>query len=342
MSTVQLSDVIDVVVFQDLPGVNTPERTAFYNSGVIAASPLLNQIANQAGKTAELPFWNDLDATDEPNISTDDPTDIASPGKIDQGEQIGRKAFLNNGWSTSNLATEIAMGERAMDRIRSRVDAYWTRQWQRRLLAAAQGVLADNVANDGSDMVIDVAGATNADVTATSVFTRSNFTSAAFTSGDHFDDYQAIAVHSAVYKRMVDNDDITFIKDSVGNLTVPTYLGRIVICDDGMPFTPAAGTGTTDAAPKFTSILFGAGAFGQGDGTPAKPVAISSDEEQGEGAGIETLWTRKTWLLHPFGFQSTGTPASISQTLAELRLAASWDRVVNRKSIPLAFLVTNG
>ncbi|MNG20414.1 hypothetical protein D3C84_1046650 [compost metagenome] len=57
---------------------------------------------------------------------------------------------------------------------------------------------------------------------------------------------------------------------------------------------------------------------------------------------METLWTRKTWIAHPFGFQNTGTPAAVSFSLAELALATTWARVVARKNVPMAFLTTNG
>lgn len=333
MATVQLSDIIDVTVFQDLPAVNGPEKTAFFQSGIVTRNSLLDSIATAPGKIAELPFWKDLDATVAPNLSTDDPADIASPQKIEQGEQIGRKAFLNQGWSKSDLASELAMGTKAMDRIRERTDMYWQRQWQRRMINSCNGILADNVKNDSSDMVFDASAAS---ATSDSVFTRSNFTSAAFTLGDHYDELAALAVHSVVYKRMVDNDDIDFIPDSQGNMTIPTFLGNRVIVDDGMPVDL---NGSDDTI--YTSVLFGAGAFGYGEGVPDVPVEVEREANQGEGGGIETLWTRKTWLLHPFGFQSTGKPSGNSQTLAELEAAGAWDRVVDRKNVPISFLLTN-
>jgi hypothetical protein len=342
MATVQLSDIIDVTVFQDLPPVNDPTKTAFFESGVVTQNALLNNLANQPGKVAELPFWNDLDPADDPNLSDDVPGNEAVPKNVNQGEQISRKAFLNQGWSAADLAAEIAQGANAMEHIRARVDRYWTRQWQKRLIKACNGVMADNVANDSSDMVYDASGATNADITTTTVFTRQNFTTAAFTMGDAYDQLAAIAVHSVVYKRMVDNDDIDYIPDSEGELTIPTFLGHRIIIDDGMPYTPAGGTADVDPAPKYTSVIFGQGAFGFGNGTPPNPVAIERKESQGTGAGIETLWTRKTWILHPFGFQAAAVPAGNSYTLAELAAAATWDRVVARKLIPMAFLITNG
>ena len=336
MATTQLADIIDVTVFQDLPAVNSPEKTAFYQSGVVVRTPLLDALATAAGKKAELPFWNDIDATIEANLSSDDPAVVAAAQKLTQAEQISRKAMLNKGLSASDLAAELAMGENAMTHIRNRVDTYWMRQWQRRLIAACDGVLADNVANDSGDMVVDVASESVAGQTAATKFSRSNFTSAAFTLGDAFTNTGAIAVHSQVYKQMVDADDIDFIPDSEGRMTIPTYMGKRVIVDDGMTVT----AGSTDGF-KYTTVLFGAGAFGYGEGMPEFPVELQRAESGGNGGGISTLWTRKTQILHPFGFQSTGTPSGDSFTIAELKLAASWDRVVDRKLVPLAFLVTN-
>jgi hypothetical protein len=335
MST--LANIIDVTVFQDLPAVDSPEKTAFYESGVIVRNPLLDSFAMAAGKTAELPFWNDLDASSEPNLS-DDTATLATPDEILQGEQIARKLFVNNGWKEADLAGELAMGGTAMEQVRARVDTYWRRQWQRRLVAATVGLLADNVANDSGDMVFDASIEDGDNATAANLFSRSNFTAAAFTLGDMFDVTGAVAMHSVVYKRAVDNDDIEFIPDSQGNMTIPTYLGKRVIVDDGM--TVVAG-GTSGF--KYTTILFGAGAFGWGEGMPHIPTEIQRQESAGNGGGIETLWSRKTWLLHPFGYQFTSASvAGVSPTLAEYQNAANWDRVIERKNVPLAFLVTNG
>jgi len=333
MASVQLSDIIDVTVFQDLPPVDGPEKTAFYDSGVIVRNALLDQVAQAAGKTGELPFWKDIDPTDGPNLS-DDTSDTSTPFKITQGEQIGRKAFLNASWSETDLAAELALGGDAMTRIRARLDAYWRRQWQRRLVASLNGVLADNVANYSSDMVVDVAVDS---ATSSSVFTRSNFTAAGFTLGDSYDELSALAVHSVVYKRMVDNDDIDFIPDSQGQMTIPTFLGHRVIVDDGLPVDE---NGAND--PKYTSVLFGAGAVGFGEGTPNLPIEVEREASQGNGGGVEILHSRKTYLLHPFGFKVDDTPSGASFTLTELATAGTWDRVVDRKNVPMAFLVTNG
>ncbi len=336
MATTRLSDIIDVVVYQDLPPVNSPEKTAFFDSGIVIRNAVLDGLATAAGKTAELPFWNDIDPTVGPNLSSDDPAVLAAAAKVAQGEQSSRKAFLNKGLSATDLASELAMGPRAMEHIRARMDTYWMRQWQRRLIASANGVLADNIAANSGDMVKNVASESIAGQSATTKFNRDAFTDAVYTMGDAAEQLRAIAVHSRVMAQMVKNDDIVYIPDSQGQLTIPTYMGLRVIVDDGLTVT----AGTTDGF-KYTSVLFGPGAFGYGEGVPNVPVEVQRDEAAGNGAGVETLWTRKTWILHPFGFKNTGTPAATSFSLTELAAATTWERVVDRKNVPMAFLVTN-
>jgi len=238
--------------------------------------------------------------------------------------------------SATDLASEIASGALAMDQIKARIDTYWTRQWQRRLIASSNGVLADNIANNAGDMRVSVAAESTGAQSATTRFSRDNFTDAVYTMGDAASTLRAIAVHSAVMSQMVKQDDVIYIPDSQGMLTIPTYMGLRVIVDDGLTVT----TGTTSGF-KYTSVLFGEGAFGYGDGVPLNPVEVEREAAQGNGAGIETLWTRKTYIIHPFGFQNTGTPAAVSFTLAELALAGTWSRVVERKNVPLGFLITN-
>lgn len=336
MATTRLSDIIDVTVFRDLPQIDGPEKTAFFDSGVVLRNGLLDELARSAGKTAELPFWNDLDASAEVNYTDDDPGNSATPQKVTQGEQIARKAFVNQGWQSADLASELALGGTAMEAVRARTDRYFMRQWQRRLVAATNGVLADNVANDSGDMVVDVAEEAIASQTADTRFNRDVFTEAVYTLGDAASDLTAITVHSAVMTQMVKNDDITFIPDSQGNLTIPTYMGLRVIVDDGMTVTAGSTSGF-----KYTSVIYGPGAFGYGVGAPETPVEVEREAAQGNGGGIETLWVRNTWILHPFGFQQTGTPSGESFTQAELAAATSFDRVLERKLVPMSFLITN-
>lgn len=337
MAAVRLSDIVEPRVFTDYMAVNTAEKTAYHDSGIIVTNAMLNAKADTGGRIVDVPFWKDL-ANAEPNYSTDDPAVNSVAGKISTGDQIARIANINQSWSATDLASEVA-GANAMQRIANRVNAYWERQLQQRVVAVTVGLFNDNVAGNGGDMVFNAARTTLGAAAVTNGFTRSNFTSAAFTLGDSYENTGGIAVHSVIYKRMIDNDDIDFIKDSNGSLAVPTFLGKRIIIDDGMPVTNNATSGLLE----YTSVLYGAGAFGFGEGTPVTPVEVDRKPEQGNGGGVEILYTRKTWLIHPFGYAfNSSTVTGLSPSLADLRLATNWTRVFDeRKQVPISFLVTN-
>lgn len=225
-----------------------------------------------------------------------------------------------------------------MTRIRNRFGTYWARQFQYRIIAACRGILAANIADNGGDMVVDLAiengnAATDANrIGATSVI------EAVFTMGDAFDALRAMAVHSNIYKRLVTLQLIDFVKDQTRDIMIPTYLGKRIIVDDGLP----AIAGTTSGF-KFVSIMFGANAIGYGEGSPKVPAELERLPSSGMGGGLENLWERKTWLIHPGGWNWTeDSVANVSPALAELRLAANWERVLSRKQVPMAFLLTNG
>lgn len=331
----RLTDVIIPEVYETYTAVDNVERTDFFESGVAVRNAMLDAKANEGGDRLNVPFWNDLDPSDEPNLSTDNPGSTATPKFITAGKQIAQMAYLNQAYSATDLAAEIA-GSDPMQRVRNRFGRYWQRQWQRRVIAALVGIAADNDANDDADMIEDVSTADGDNAGDANLFSRAAFTAAGFTLGDMFESTSAIAVHSVVYKRMVDNDDIEFIPDSQGNMT-RTFMGRRVIVDDGMPVEAGGTSGFV-----YTSVLFGEGAIGYGEGAPKTPVEPDRQALAGDGGGVDILIERVSWLVHPFGFAVDDDPTGVSFSLNELRDAATWDRVVPRKNVPLAFLKTNG
>lgn len=338
-TSTRLSDAVIPEIYLSYEADNSPEKSVFFESGIVVNTAELNAAAAAASKTFHVPFWKDLDAGAEPNYSSDDPDVKASLNKVTSGQFVARKAYMNQGYSTMDLTSELA-GSDPMRHIRNRFGTYWTRQWQRRAIATAVGIMASNVAQDSGDMVKDASIADGAAAASANLFTRANFIDACFTLGDRGEEIGAIAVHSVVYKRMLNNEDIDFIPDSQGKMSIPTYLGRRVIVDDGMPVVAGGTSGFV-----YTSILFGSAAFGYGKATPDVPMAIVRDELAGNGAGMESIIERTNWIIHPFGFswtENTVTAPGISPTNANLRVAANWDRITDRKNVPLAFLKTNG
>src|SRR3569833_1074168 len=144
MASTMLSDVVIPVVYNSYTAVDSPELTAFFQSGAVTRNAMLDTLAVAGGTIAHLPFWKDLDATIEPNYSTDNPADVATPQKITAGEMITRISNLNQGYSAADLVAELA-GSNPMQRIRNRFGTYWMRQWQRRVLSAESDLLESKI-----------------------------------------------------------------------------------------------------------------------------------------------------------------------------------------------------
>ena len=340
MPRTTLSDVWVPETFGSYQVSDPIRQSAFVSSGIMAANSELNSLADNGGYITTLPFWNPIDSSLEPNYSNDVYTDIAEPQKITASEQIARISDLNEGWSSADLVASLA-GRDPLRQIATQVDGYWVEQLQRRLIATAVGVYNENVTNGASDMIVD-RSSVDMTVTDANLFGATAIVAASLTLGDKMRKLSGMAMHSVVYAHMVENDMIQFEKDSTGTLDIPTYLGKTVIVDDGMPVI--GGDGTT-VAFKYLTVLFGPGAFGYGRGTPKVPFEYERDPARANGGGFETLWVRKRWVIHPLGYKfnsTTITGPGYSPTWADLKLAANWTRVLNRKNVPMAFLVTNG
>lgn len=341
MAVTQITDVIVPSVFTSYVVQNTMERTALYTSGVaVRNGEIESQLAAGADQFT-VPHWNDL-GNDEANIVNDNPASTATPYKLVAGKQVVRKAFLHNSWSAMNLASELS-GSDALPRIQDRATAYWDRQMQRRLVASLNGIYADNVANDSSDMVRNVAATLNSAVTTSTQFNATSVIEAAATLGDAMRDLVAIAMHSDTYELALKNDLIATVQQSDGSW-IQTFRGLAVIVDDGMPYTPAEGAGASDDAAQYTSVLFGRGAVGFGVTAPriAKGTEVENKPSAGNGGGQQILHSRVNLAIHPSGFRwLEGSVAADSPSIAELALAANWSRDFERKAIPLAFLRHN-
>lgn len=336
-----LAEIFIPSVYATIQPNNSAEKSAFAASGVAVTNPILQQAAQMGARLVDIPLWNDLDSSVEPNLSDDTDTN-AVPGKVNTSDMNARNAFVNQGYGAADLAVEISgttPGDgNPMTRIKNRFGTYWMRQFQYRIIAACRGILAKNIAANASDMVYDISLQTTVGQTSANKMSAEAIIAAVFTMGDAFEKLGAIAMHSVPYQTLVLQELIVFVKDSTGTLSVPTYLGKRVIVDDGLPVI----AGTTSGV-RYVSILFGDGSIGYGEGTPKVPAELYRLPRGGNGGGSEELWERKTWMIHPAGWNwLEASVAGKSPALAELRLPANWSRVFSRKNTPMAFLITNG
>ncbi|WRQ11922.1 hypothetical protein vBSlqSZDD2_11 [Serratia phage vB_SlqS_ZDD2] len=341
MATTSLKEVFVPKLYASYAKLNSLELTDFAQSGIAVTDDRFKNFAMSGGDLMIMPHWRDLDHTMEPNYSNDDPADLAVPGNVTAGEMQTRISYLNYGWSAMDLTGEIA-GSSPNKRIAERVESWWQYQFQKRMLAMSVGLYNENVANHDGDMVFDATK--NAGI-GQRVFGGENFIDAVYTLGDRAGLIKAMAIHSSVEARMAKEGLIEYIRNSEGQLLYKSYMGKRLVVDDSMP---TFGTGEDR---KYLSILFSGGQFAYASGAPRVPYEVEREPRAGHGGGEETLWTRKTWLMHPYGYSFTGEQLTgtggegnkgnvKSATLNDLQASVNWKRVVERKGVGLAFLVT--
>lgn len=334
--TTRLSDAIEPTVFDNYMRINTMQQSAFYGSGALRSDGDIASKLAGGGRTFNVPFWKDLD-DEEPDAASDDPDSYAVPGKITSATDVARRIIWTRGWSTANLVAELA-GSDPMQRIGERVSAYWARRLDDAAIAVLRGVFADNILNDAGDMVEDISTDDAAAITADERISFEAVADTAQTMGDAKSALSLLVIHSEVETQLSKNDLIDYTPDSEGKLTVPTYAGKRVMVSDKVP--AIAGTNRI----RYWNFLIGANALGWAESPVAKPVEVDSEPAAADGMGVETLWTRRQFAMHPYGVKWTDNSVGGEfPTMAELRLATNWDRVYpERKQIPLALLITNG
>lgn len=344
MSTA-ISDIVVPRIFTPYMAENKPAKLIMLeDSGILAApAPEIAERFNAGGSQIEVPYWEDLDDS-EPTVIDDTDTKI-TVAKIGASDMKAYKHRLAKKHGAKTVASYAATGrgDSAMNRVAERISAYWGRRKEERIIATAEGVIADNVANDAGDMVYSV----YSDVASPNAANRISYPAinrARLTMGENLDDLRVIAMHSFVYATLLDDEKIEFKKPSEAPFEVPYYAGMMVLHSEMMPVT--AGTNSD----MYDCYLFASGAFMNIDDVPNRPTIygnegteITRDPDIGNGGGADYLTTRRFELIHPAGTDFTGAVLAKTQgaTLAELRNAANWDRKYQRKNVKFACLRVN-
>ncbi len=322
-----VGDVVVPAVFNPYVIERTAELSALVQSGIIEVSPELDKLASAGGRIIQMPYWQDLGGPDE---VLSDEADLV-PGKIQAKQDEAVLLMRGRAWAATDLSQALS-GDDPMGAIADLVADYWARQRQKTLLSILKGIFAATGETDLSKTNlhnVSTAGEGEGD----NYWSAETFIDAAYKLGDAESRLTAVMAHSATVASLRKQDLIEFSPDSEGNMTIPTYMGKRVIVDDGAPVT---GEG---ASRVFTSYLFGNGAIGLGNG--AAPVPTETGRNQL--GGVDYLINRQHFLLHPRGVAwqdaeiTSQTPRNPSN--ADLEEPTNWKRVYEPKNVRIVAFV---
>ena len=316
-------------IFNQYVTEKTSDMSNLALSGITVNDPRLDVLATQGGTTINMPFYQDLTGASE--VLSD--SSSLSVNKITASKDVARLHARGKAWGVNDLAAALS-GDDPMMAIGNLVANYWVRESEQILIKSLTGVFASNIANNGGDMVNDVAIEDGANALDGNLFSGDAFIDAEATFGDVLGSIGGIAVHPVVYAKMRKLGLIDFLPQQDAPEQIPFYMGKRVIVSRHCPRV----AGTTSGY-KYTTYLFGMGSIGLGNGQAPVPTETDRDSL----AGSDILITRKHSIVHPLGVKWTdASVAGQFPTDAECALAANWSRVYERSNTRLAALITNG
>lgn len=345
MADTKITDVINPAIFTAYQQERIPYKLGLLmESGalILPTDEIIGQLAG-GGRTIDAPFWNDL-TRGEPGIP-DDSGAVLVADKVTANREKMTQHSLVKAWSTSDVAGWIATGDPKdpMRSIADGMDAWWYFATEFRLTSTMAGVLADNVANDGGDMLATVYDDVVSPTAANKISIQA-VNEAKGTAGDKLGDFRVIVMHTHVYLTLLNDEKIDFRTPAETTDKVPMYLNMMVIFTDEAPVTAGANS------PKYTCFLLGQGAISHRTEIPGQPtdkgtqgLEIEREPLAGNGGGRDTIITRRNQFMHPagVGWLDAVRGETMAATAAELANALNWDRKYDRKNIKMAFLEVN-
>lgn len=306
---VKLTDSIIPSVYAQYSFEAHVQSLEIFQAGILFSDPSISSKLSMGGRSVDMPGWKDL-GNDPSEPVNDDETDSIETKKIGSRREVAARHIRAQAWAVTDLVGVLA-GDDPLKVIVNRQTDYWQRAHKLMILGMLKGVVADNIANDSSDMVRD----TNASIVDTDII------EAAYLMGDRADKFKSIWIHSKQMKALKLADLIDYVPSSQqGGMMIPYYMGLRVIVDDDIPVS----TG------EYTAFLFKDRAIMWNElpvNTEGGPLEFDRKPKLGHGGGLTEMVARRHVVPHIPGTRwLDGSTAGEFATDAELALAANWDR----------------
>lgn len=319
MPVTKIADVVQPDLFAQYVIDKTTEKSEIMNAGVVENNAELNRLITGGGTILTMPKWNDLSGKSQ----VLDDTNPITVNNITSKSELATLLIRANAWGAHELAGALA-GDDPMKAIAERVADWWVRDEKSNIMSILNGVFASA---SMSGLVKDITSDTNKAISANAVLDAKQL------MGDASDLLTMIYMHSATFTELQKQNVIQFIPISESKISIPTYLGYRVVCDDSAPVD------TSGSTPKYTTYLLARGAIQRGIGTPATLTQVETDRDSL--GSTDYLINRQAKVLHPKGISWIGGANITGPTPsdAELATGTNWNRVSDIKKIGMVKLV---
>ena len=332
-----------------------PNKNELIKSRVIKSNPKIKELLSaQTGSFyGTIPFFGRIGGG---ALNYDGKTNITATN-LDTFEQSVIAIGRAKAWTEKDFSVDITAGVDFMSEVAKQVAAYWDDIDTGILMSILKGIFAmtgeeEEVFVNAHTFDISATAGTAGAMGATTLNTAMQKA-----CGDKRAKFTLVFMHSAVATNLENLQLLEFLKytDAQGvqrPLPMATWNGRLVIVDDGMPCKEATEADGNDTYTKYTTYVFGEGAFDFADLGTKVPYEMSRDPKTN--GGEDTLYSRKRICLAPYGISFIKkSVASFSPTNAELEDGGNWalvdngqtseERVVmNHKDIAIARIISRG
>ena len=323
----------DKEAFADYMQEQSCLNLAILNSGIIVDDPKLHAVAN-SGNVGTIPFFNNIDnETDALNF--DGKTDNI-PTALTGGKQTYMAVARMKAWKDSDFVRYLT-GKSPLQNLASNlVVPFYTRTWQRTLVAMISGVLGvAGMEEHTTDLTSSTGEVTEANELQLTTYLDAQNKAV----GENHGIFSLCFMHSVVFKNLKKKELIEYRKytdpNTLQSYDLPVYGNMIVMETD---------TDTVDLSgnkPVYTTYMVGKGAFLGSPKAIPNPYETAYDAE--DKGGINKLYTKQARVMHPNGFSVVvDNIAEESPTDTELATSANWNLRFNHKVIALACIKSNG
>lgn len=334
MARTKIADVVIPEIFADYLMEPILIKNALFDSGIVEFDALLASKLDRGGDDFKFPYWGAL-SSDALYVPTEDGAN--NPESITTGTLTVPRQFRAYTAGATKMASILA-GDNAMTAIQERVVQAWQTGIQTTLVNTLTGILGTT---GGIAITNDVAAADETAPTVANNISAEAIIDAQALLGDQGSDFNAMLVHSKVLAELKKLNLITFEPLAEQEQMIPFYQGMRVIVDDRLYNFTRLDAPLGNPVNVYTTFLLKGAAFKYGDSdTGFTPVHIEEDETLG--IGVETLYTRKMFAIHPMGFDWQGTPAGdAGPTDAELATPANWDLKYGTNTLGFVAIYSN-
>lgn len=327
----------DPEVFSEFMSENPTWNDAIIASGVLAQDNTIMDLIGEKGNIATIPFYTPIDEQDSQALNNDGETDN-TPVEITGKKQTCMLIQRMKAWKAKDFTKELT-GADPMTHVANSVASFYKQVRTRDLMATVDAVLSlpgmENHITDLSLTGEGTVGDVNKIDDTTLIFAQQK------ALGDSADKMGLLVLNSYIYAKykamgLFDYNKYTIANAVEREVNLPTIGGFIPLVTDRFT-VDTAGTN-----PVYKTYMLGTGSVLTCDKTNYEnPYYTDYDPETS--AGIEKLYTKQGYVLHPNGFSiNSNKIAKESPTNAELGAKANWSLAFNQKNIRMGVIKSNG